>query len=94
MRHPALAVAVADDSVLLREGVARLLAETGFRVVGTAGTGEGLLELVAREQPDVAIVDIRMPPTHSLEGLVAAERIRVDYPCVAVLVLSQYFEHT
>lgn len=87
-----LRVVVADDSVLLREGVARLLAETGFQVAATAGTGKELLELVAREQPDVAIIDIRMPPTHSLEGLEAAERIRAERPGTGVLVLSQYVE--
>jgi len=85
---------LADDSVLLREGLARVLTEAGFEVVGQAGDGEGLLKLVEDEQPDVALVDIRMPPTHTNEGLVAAREIRARHPGVAVLVLSQYVETT
>jgi DNA-binding NarL/FixJ family response regulator len=83
-------VVIADDSVLLREGVARLLAEAGFEVVGQAGDAEELLREVADKDPDVAIVDIRMPPTHTDEGLRAARELRSRYPTLGVLVLSQY----
>jgi DNA-binding NarL/FixJ family response regulator len=85
-------VVLADDAVLFREGVARLLTDAGFEVVGQAGDADELLELVARAAPQVALVDIRMPPTHTTEGLEAAERIRDEHPEVAVLVLSQYVE--
>jgi DNA-binding NarL/FixJ family response regulator len=83
-------VVIADDSVLLREGVSRLLAEAGFEVVGQAGDADGLLREVADKAPDVAIVDIRMPPTHTDEGLQAARELRSRYPALGVLVLSQY----
>jgi DNA-binding NarL/FixJ family response regulator len=83
-------VVIADDSVLLREGVSRLLAEAGFEVVGQVGDAEGLLHEVEDKAPDVAIVDIRMPPTHTDEGLQAARELRVRYPSLGVLVLSQY----
>ena len=83
---------VADDSLLLREGISRLLVEAGFEVVGRASTGEEALALVEQHKPDVAIVDIRMPPTHSDEGLKAAQEIRARHPDVGVLVLSQYVE--
>ena len=83
-------VVLADDSVIVREGLARLLVEAGFQVVGQAADARQLLELVEREAPDVAIVDIRMPPTHTDEGLAAAREIRGRYPSVGVLVLSQY----
>ena len=83
-------VTVAEDSVLLREGTARLLEEAGFDVVGQAGDAEELLEQVETQAPDVAIVDIRMPPTHTDEGLHAARAIRTRHPKVGVLVLSQY----
>jgi DNA-binding NarL/FixJ family response regulator len=83
---------VADDSLLLREGISRLLVEAGFQVVGLASTGEEALAEVERNKPDVAIVDIRMPPTHSDEGLKAAQEIRARHPDVGVLVLSQYVE--
>ena len=83
-------VVVADDSMLLREGVARLLADSGVDVVGTAVDARALLEIVQREPLDVALVDIKMPPTHTDEGLVAAQTIRQQYPKVGVLVLSQY----
>ena len=83
-------VVIADDSLLLREGLARLLEEAGFDVVGQASTGPELLEQVEATQPDVAIVDIRMPPTHTDEGLRAAHEIRARHPGVAVLVLSQF----
>lgn len=85
-------VVIAEDSVLLREGVARLLTDAGFEVVGQAGDGEDLLRKVRAHKPDVAIVDIRMPPTNTDEGLQAARVIRAELPDVSVLVLSQYIE--
>jgi DNA-binding NarL/FixJ family response regulator len=85
-------VVLAEDSVLLREGVASLLADAGFEIVGQAGTAEQLLLKVRSYKPDVAIVDIRMPPTHTDEGLRAAQVIREQHPGVGVLVLSQYVE--
>jgi DNA-binding NarL/FixJ family response regulator len=85
-------VVLADDSVLLREGVARLLEDEGMDVVGQCGTVEDLLLKVRSYSPDVAIVDIRMPPTHTDEGFRAAEQIRAHHPSVGVLVLSQYVE--
>ena len=85
-------VVVADDSALLREGVVRLLEESGFEVVGQAADGEELLRKVRAHKPDVAVVDVRMPPTHTDEGLRAAREIRAELPEVAVLVLSQYVE--
>jgi DNA-binding NarL/FixJ family response regulator len=87
-------VVLADDSVLLREGIARLLEDAGFEVVGQAGNAEELLLRVRSYSPDVAVVDIRMPPTHSDEGLRAAQQIREQHPEVGVLVLSQYVEAT
>jgi DNA-binding NarL/FixJ family response regulator/class 3 adenylate cyclase len=89
---PSMRVMLADDSILLREGVARLLTDAGFIVVAQAGDAKGLLEAVAADPPDVAIVDIRMPPTHTDEGLRAAHQIRSEHPDVGVLVLSQYVE--
>jgi DNA-binding NarL/FixJ family response regulator len=83
-------VVIADDSVLLREGVSRLLAEAGFEVVGQAGDASELLREVEDKAPDVAIVDIRMPPTHTDEGLQAARELRSRHPSLGVLVLSQY----
>ena len=85
-------VVLADDSVLLREGVARLLADAGFEVVGQAENADQLLLKVRSYQPDVAVIDIRMPPTHTDEGLKAAREIREKYPGTGVLVLSQYVE--
>jgi serine/threonine-protein kinase len=85
-------VVIADDETLLREGLARLLEEAGFQVVGKAATAEELLRRVELTRPDVALVDIKMPPTHTDEGLVAAEEIRASHPDVAVLVLSHYVE--
>jgi DNA-binding NarL/FixJ family response regulator len=85
-------VVIADDAMLLREGVARLLEEMGVEVVGKVGDAQRLLGTVERERPDVAIVDIKMPPTYTDEGLVAAEEIRRTYPDIGVLVLSQYLE--
>ncbi len=87
-----LRVVVADDSVLLREGLCRLLEESGFDVVGQAGDAEDLMRKVGAHKPDVAVVDVRMPPTHTDEGLRAAHRIRSEQPTTAVLVLSQYVE--
>jgi DNA-binding NarL/FixJ family response regulator len=83
-------VVLADDSVLLREGLSRLLEEAGFEVVGLAADGDALLELVERTLPDVAIIDIRMPPTHTDEGLRAAKVIRERWPAIGLLVLSQH----
>jgi DNA-binding NarL/FixJ family response regulator len=83
-------VVIADDSLLLREGVSRLLVEAGFEVVGQASDAEELLREVAQNEPDVAIVDIRMPPTHTDEGLQAARQLRRRYPALGVIVLSQY----
>jgi DNA-binding NarL/FixJ family response regulator len=83
---------IAEDSVLLREGVARVLGDAGFDVVSACDTAEELLVKVDAHEPDIAIVDIRLPPTHSDEGLEAALRIRADHPGVGVLVLSQYVE--
>jgi len=85
-------VVIADDEVLLREGLERLLSEAGFEVIGMVGTAEELRRKVDVARPDVAIVDIRMPPTHTDEGLVAAQEIRESHPHVAVLVLSHYLE--
>ena len=87
-----LRVVIADDSVLLREGLSRLLEESGFEVVGQAGDAEDLLRKVGAHRPAVAVVDVRMPPTHTDEGLRAAHRIRSEHPDTAVLVLSQYVE--
>jgi DNA-binding NarL/FixJ family response regulator len=85
-------VVIADDSVLLREGIARLLGDAGFEVVGQAGDADELLLKVRSYSPQVAIVDIRMPPTQTDEGLRAAREIREKYPDTGVLVLSQYVE--
>lgn len=83
---------IAEDGVLLREGLVQLLAARGFDVAGSCDTAERLLLLVRSYSPDVAIVDIRLPPTHSDEGLRAALEIRAQHPSVGVLVLSQYVE--
>ena len=85
-------VVIADDSVLLREGLARVLVEGGFEVAAQAGNAYELQEAVRIEEPDVAIVDVRMPPTQTDEGLRAAKEIREEHPDVAVLVLSQVVE--
>ena len=85
-------VVIAEDSVLLREGIARLLDDSGFDVCGQAGDAEDLLRKVDAHKPDVAVIDVRMPPTHTDEGLRAAQRIRAGHPDTAVLVLSQYAE--
>src|SRR5918996_4191801 len=88
----ALRVVIADDSVLLREGLSRLLEDSGFEVAGQAGDAEDLLRKVGAHKPDVAVVDVRMPPTHTDEGLRAAHAIRKEHPSTGVLVLSQYVE--
>jgi DNA-binding NarL/FixJ family response regulator len=85
-------IVIADDAMLMREGLARLLAEAGFEVTGKFADGDELVRRLGAADPDVAIVDIRMPPTHTDEGLIAAERIREAHPEVGVLVLSQYLE--
>ncbi len=85
-------VVIAEDSVLLREGAARLLADAEIEVVGQAGDGEELLRKVRAHKPDVAIIDIRMPPNHQDEGLVAAATIREELPGTGILILSQYVE--
>jgi class 3 adenylate cyclase/DNA-binding NarL/FixJ family response regulator len=85
-------VVVADDSLIVREGLCRLLAESGFVIAGRAADAEGLLREVGIQRPAVVVTDIRMPPTHTDEGLVAAERIRRTFPETGVLVLSQYLE--
>ena len=85
-------VVIADDTMLIREGTARLLEEAGFEIAGKVDDAHKLLRAVALDHPDVAIVDIKMPPTYTDEGLVAAEQIRASHQDVAVLVLSQYLE--
>jgi DNA-binding NarL/FixJ family response regulator len=88
-----LRLVLADDSMLLREGIARLLTESGFEIVGQAGGADELLAAVRKHRPDVAIIDIRMPPDHTDEGLRAAEAIRAEHGTeVGILVLSQYVE--
>jgi DNA-binding NarL/FixJ family response regulator len=88
----AVRVVLADDSLLFREGLARVLAENGFMVVGQAGDADALRVLAGRDEPDVVVTDIRMPPTNTNDGLLAAQRIRAEHPSVGVLVLSQYVE--
>jgi serine/threonine-protein kinase PknK len=85
-------VVIADDDLLLREGIASLLTQAGYGVVGQAGDATELLSLVREHRPDVAIVDIRMPPDHATEGLRAAQAIREEMPEIAILVLSAYVE--
>jgi DNA-binding NarL/FixJ family response regulator len=85
-------VVVADDDVLLREGLASLLERSDFQVVGQAGNADELVELVREHEPDLVIVDIRMPPTHSTEGLEAAHTIREEFPEIGILVLSGHVE--
>jgi DNA-binding NarL/FixJ family response regulator len=85
-------VVIADDEALLREGLARLLEDAGFEVAGRCGDAEALLRMIEARKPDVAIVDIRMPPGHGDDGLVAAQEIRRRHPDVGVLVLSHYLD--
>ena len=85
-----ISVVVAEDDVLLREGLAILLQREGFDVVGQAGDGSGLIELVRAHGPDLVIVDIRMPPSHSTEGLDAARVIRAEFPTTGIVLLSAY----
>ena len=87
-------VVVADDSLLLRQGVVRVLEDDGFEVVGQAGDAEDLIRKVGAHHPDVAVVDIRMPPTLTDDGLQAAKKIRAEHPGTGVLVLSQYLEES
>jgi DNA-binding NarL/FixJ family response regulator len=89
---PAVRIALADDDVLLREGLASLLERSGFAVVGQAGDAEELLALVREQEPDLVLVDIRMPPDHDTEGLEAARAIREEYPDAGILVLSAHVE--
>jgi DNA-binding NarL/FixJ family response regulator len=83
---------IADDEVLLRQGVARLLTDAGFEVVATAGTRDELIGAVDRHRPDLAIVDIRMPPTHTDEGLIASQELRRRQPELGILILSHYLD--
>jgi serine/threonine-protein kinase len=83
---------IVEDELLLREGVARLLADAGVDVVATVETAEGLLERIARVRPDVVLMDVRLPPTHRDEGIVAAREIRAAHPEIGVLVLSHYID--
>jgi DNA-binding NarL/FixJ family response regulator len=85
-------VVIADDAVLFREGLARVLEAAGIEVAAKVGDGEQLLARVRADPPHAVVVDIRMPPTHTIEGLDAARRIRAEHPTVGVLVLSQYVE--
>jgi DNA-binding NarL/FixJ family response regulator len=85
-------VVIADDEALLREGLARLLEDAGFEVAGRCGDADALLRMVDARKPDVAIVDIRMPPGHADDGLIAAQEIRRRHPHVGVLVLSHYLD--
>jgi DNA-binding NarL/FixJ family response regulator len=89
---PAVRVIVAEDVMLTREGIVRVLRDAEIDVVGQSGDVDGLMRAVATQKPDCAVVDVRMPPTHTDEGIVAAQRIRRQYPAVGVLVLSQYVE--
>jgi DNA-binding NarL/FixJ family response regulator len=85
-------VALADDDVLLREGLASLLERSGLQVVGQCGDGEQLIGLVREQRPDLAVIDIRMPPTHTTEGLEVARTIREEFPQTAILILSAHVE--
>jgi serine/threonine-protein kinase PknK len=85
-------VVIADDEVLFREGLASLLERSAFEVIGQCGTGPSLVELVRESRPELAVIDIRMPPSHSTEGLDAAQVIRDEFPETAILVLSAHVE--
>jgi DNA-binding NarL/FixJ family response regulator len=89
---PTARVVLADDDFLFREGLAVLLERASFEIVGRAGDANGLLQLARQERPDVVIVDVRMPPTHTTEGLEAARQIRAELPEIAILVLSAHIE--
>jgi DNA-binding NarL/FixJ family response regulator len=91
-RRPSLRVAVADDAVLFREGLSRVLVDAGFDVIALVGDAQALLDRVREDPPDVAVVDIRMPPTHTTEGLDAARALSESHPEVGVLVLSAHVE--
>jgi DNA-binding NarL/FixJ family response regulator len=91
-QHSDTRIVLADDDVLLREGLTSLLERAGFVVAGSVGTGDALLDLVREQIPDLVIVDIRMPPQHSTEGLEAAAQIRSEFPETGVLVLSAHAE--
>jgi DNA-binding NarL/FixJ family response regulator len=86
-------VVIADDNLLVRKGIASLLAESGIEVAAEVNDADELLDAVAAHEPDIAIVDIRMPPTHTDEGLRAAHEIRARHPAMAIVVLSQHIEH-
>ena len=92
--HPGsrIRIVLADDAVLLREALGGALAAAGFDVVGQAADVAGLFAVVDRERPDLVIVDVRMPPTHTTEGLEAARQLRLAHPGIAILILSQYVE--
>jgi serine/threonine-protein kinase PknK len=92
--HPGASVVIADDDLLLREGIASLLTQAGYSVVGQAGDAAALVNLAREHHPDVAIVDIRMPPDYATEGLRAAQAIREEMPEIAILVLSAHVEVT
>ena len=92
MTETVIRVALADDDVLLREGLASLLERSGFVVAGQCGDGSQLIALIREQEPELAIVDIRMPPDHATEGLDAARVIRAEFPAVAILVLSAHVE--
>lgn len=85
-------IVIAEDSVLLRAGLVRLLADAGHEVVATVGDADALVDVVERTTPDLCVVDVRMPPTHTDDGLLAARTIRARWPGVGILVLSQYVE--
>ncbi len=85
-------VVIADDVMLVREGIARLLGDAGIEVVAQTSDADSLMREVSSKIPDIAVIDIRMPPTHTDEGLVAAKTIRAEHPGIGVLVLSQYIE--
>src|SRR5712671_4953125 len=92
MSTSATRVVLADDEVLMREGLAGLLERSGFEVVGQSGTPSGLIDLVRELRPDLAIIDIRMPPTHTSEGLDAAASIREEFPETAIVVLTAHVQ--
>ena len=90
--RPKMRIAIAEDSVILRDGLVELLTSRGHEVLAAVGDGEALQQAIAANPPDVCVIDIRMPPTHTDEGLRAAIEIRRRYPDVGVLVFSQYIE--